>query len=330
MDHAVHLAVAYNPVHLREKSGGKRPPRLQIGGLQIAQTVHAASDSAEILYVLTGPGHLSQAGGTLAHPALHLLLRLPRENEGPPLVPAVKNQDVLPALHPFLNRLLAGYHPVGIGNGRSHRHELKQHELVKGGGQIHPHLFSPLQGFLKIDPARHQVPQKALAFQHRVLSHLQAVLIHKPGVLPLLLNHIRHLLHCLQKLGSRDGLQKVVRHSDVNGLLGIVKFIIPAENNDFDSGKFLLHQFREFQSVHEGHADICYEDVRLHLPDKRICQFSVAGFPCEFQPFLLPWNVVLDAISHDNFILHKKYLYHNPVPPSYVFFSIPSICCLTV
>ena len=38
---------------------------------------------------------------------------------------------MLPALHPFLNRLLAGYHPVGIGNGRSHRHELKQHELVK-------------------------------------------------------------------------------------------------------------------------------------------------------------------------------------------------------
>ena len=330
VDHSVHLAVAYDPVHFREKPGRKRPPCLQIGGLQIAQAVHAASDSTEILYVLTGPGQLSQTGGALPHPALHLPLRLPCENEGPSLVPPVKNQDVLPALHPFLNGFLAGYHPVGIGHGRSHRHKLKQHELVKGSGQIHPHLLPAFQGFLKIDPPRNQVTQQPLAFQHRVLRHLQAVLIHEPGILSLLLNHIRHLLHCFQKLGSRNRLQKIVRHPDVDGLLGIVKFIVPAKYNDFDSGKLLFHQFREFQSVHEGHADIRYEDVRLHLSDKRIGQFSVAGLPCEFQPFLLPWNVVLDAVPHDDLILHKKYLYHNPAPPSYVILSIPSNFCLSV
>ena len=106
----------------------------------------------------------------------------------------------------LLNGLLAGNHCVGPYAGGPGRNQLKKHELVKGSRQFQAQLLPPFKGFFKINPAGHQVPEQALALQHRVLRHLQAVALQHAFLFPLFLNHIRHLFHCLQQFGRGNGL----------------------------------------------------------------------------------------------------------------------------
>ena len=123
---------------------------------------------------------------------------------------------------------------------------------------------------------------------------------------PLLLNLLLHAPDALQEFPRRKRLKQIVRHAKGNRLLSIDKFIIPGKNDDRCIRKFLPDQGRQLQTVHERHLNVRQENIRLCLQNHGPGKLPVARFADELDVFLLPVDLALDAVPHDDLIFYQE------------------------
>ena len=137
-------------------------------------------------------------------------------------------------------------------------------------------------------------------------------------VILLLTLFIFYLLHNLvegidQIFGS-DWFQQIFIYIDGDGFLGIFKFIMSAQNHNFNPGHVLLHNFAQLQPIDKGHFNIRDQDIRLNFLYQRQSQLSVRSLARKDKTMAFPVNVVSYCFADYNFILHQKYLIHSHPP----------------
>ena len=107
-------------------------------------------------------------------------------------------------------------------------------------------------------------------------------------------------------------LEQVFLYPQRNGLLGVGEVIVAGEDDDLHPRHGVGHGLAQLHAVHEGHADVGDEDVRLDVLHGLQGQFPVRGLAHEGEAVFLPREAVADALADDDLIVHQKDLIHRP------------------
>ena len=131
------------------------------------------------------------------------------------------------------------------------------------------------------------------------------------------------ILQRFQQGAFRHGLQQILLHADLNGLLREFKVVVAADENDFCLRQLRADEFAERQPVHKRHFDVRDQDVRAQLADLRQRQFAVRRVAAEFKAVPRPVDALAQPFPHDAFILHQKNLQHLITSPP-LYHSFPA------
>ena len=111
-----------------------------------------------------------------------------------------------------------------------------------------------------------------------------------------------------------DRLQAIVLDSDADRLPGVFEFIMAAQDDDFDARLHFADDRAQLQTVHERHADVRDQNVRLQFLDERQRQLAVGRIPAIHKPFLLPIDAVPHVLANDNLIIHQEHFLQGASP----------------
>ena len=182
-----------------------------------------------------------------------------------------------------------------------------QDDLVGGRLQFDLQLRRLFQDLRYGSAAGHKPEEEVLAGLFQVLLHILAVLL-LHGPLPLLLlDLVPDLVDLLYQLRGADGLGQEPGDAQVDGLPGVAEFRVARQDDDLGLRIVPAQLPGKLQTVHEGHLDVRYDNIRPCLVDQRQGQLPVGGLPSEFIAVRLP-VYSFDSFPDDVFVLHKKYL----------------------
>ena len=116
----------------------------------------------------------------------------------------------------------------------------------------------------------------------------------------------------VQQIPAADGLQQIFLHVERDGLPGIGKIVVSAENDGMNPGHGAGYLTAQLQPVHKGHADIRNQNIRLHILKHVQGDFPVGRFSRQYEFRLLPRKIGADSLPYDDFIIHQKHLKHGP------------------
>ena len=142
--------------------------------------------------------------------------------------------------------------------------DVDDHIAVRG--QVHAHLAHLAHQLLVLEAVpllgeqrgQQLFPQELVAGHHVPPQALHVLLgAALGGDLP------GHPGQRLAQLLGRDGLEQVFLHAQGDGLLGIGEVVVAGENHDAHPGHHPLHLRAQLHAVHEGHADVRQQDVRV-------------------------------------------------------------------
>ena len=101
----------------------------------------------------------------------------------------------------------------------------------------------------------------------------------------------------------------------LNGLLGIGKITVAADDDDLNPGILLLNSADQSQPVDSRHADIC-KDEFAPLPGQHIQSlFSICRKPNDMKPQLLPIQKFCDALTNVFLVIRNQHIVHVKFPP---------------
>ena len=120
-----------------------------------------------------------------------------------------------------------------------------------------------------------------------------------------------HVLDNLGQLRRADGLEQILVHPQGNGLLGVFKIPIAADDDDLQPGHHGLGMADEFKAIQEGHADVGKHNIRHQVLHHRKGHFPVGGLAAEGKGPRHALDDVADALADEQFILHHKNLIHD-------------------
>ena len=155
---------------------------------------------------------------------------------------------------------------------------------------------------------------KLLIFRPFLLEAAQIVLLFS-----LLVDFPADILQRLQQRRLCHGLEQVLLHADLNGLLRELKIVVSADEDDPCLRQLGADELAERQPVHKRHFDIRDQNVRAQLADLRQGKLPVGRIAAEFKAVPLPIDAVAQTFPHNTFILHQKNLQQcdhlNPIVP---------------
>ncbi len=171
--------------------------------------------------------------------------------------------------------------------------------------------------------ASDQAHEEFFAQQRQVIFHLAAELLEIGPFAFLLIQRDRYPGKDVLQVLYADWFEQVFRHPQLNSRLGVLKIVIPADQDDFHPGHVLADDLAQLQAVHKGHFDIGDEHVRLERFDLRQGNFAVRGFAAKCEPCCLPVDVIADAVAGRDLIFNEKdFIRHLGFP------SLPILFCV--
>ena len=87
------------------------------------------------------------------------------------------------------------------------------------------------------------------------------------------------------------------------------------KNHNTNPRHHALHLAAKLHAVHEGHADIRDEDIRVFIADDGQGDFAVRRFADQRVVALLPREGIADALADGDFIIHQHHFNHRRPPP---------------
>ena len=142
------------------------------------------------------------------------------------------------------------------------------------------------------------------------LYALLALSVQVQHMLPLPVHRPAGALQGGGKLLLGTGLEQVFHHPGFDGLLGILKGIVPGEDDGLQlrvQGHGPLHQF---QAVHARHAHIRQEDVRHVVGHAVQGGQGIGAGGRERQPQALPVDHARQPFADDLLVVHQQQLIH--------------------
>ena len=196
--------------------------------------------------------------------------------------------------------------PVGFSGENGH-----EDQAVALGPQIQVQLSCRLIDLFHAQTAGNQLfhelsPGILLVF---LRIHQEFLLI--IPLFPFVFDLVADLPEHIHKGRLGDGLEEILLHTDLNGLLGILKIIIAGDNHDLHLRELLQHQLAQSKAVHKGHTDIRNQHVRQMLSDQRQRHFSIRRFPHKGIADAGPGNGIPQRFPNNTLILNQKYSKHN-------------------
>ena len=153
-------------------------------------------------------------------------------------------------------------------------------------------------------------------FLHKLAARVQAA-AHEGHVLAgaALLGEARGdaVEHLLELLGGH-GLEQIFLHAQGDGLARVGEIVVSRQDHHADPRHLALDLAAQLHAVHEGHADVGDEDVRVGVADHGQGDFAVRGFPDQRVAAFLPGKGIADALADHDFIVHQKDLNHPRSP----------------
>ena len=209
---------------------------------------------------------------------------------------------------------------IGLRRGGGLRQNGKEGQGVALGPEVNVQLGCGLIDFLDRELARpyplEEYPAGILFILLRLLVELGQVAPVGPLSLDLLLELLQHV----QQGPFRNGLQEVAVHANADGLPGVLKVVVPGDDDRFHLRELPADQLTEGQAIHEGHPDIGNQHVRLHLADKGQGHLPVPGLPGKGIAILGPGDGVPQGLPDDALVFYQKYAQHDGPP------SVPPPC----
>lgn len=121
---------------------------------------------------------------------------------------------------------------------------------------------------------------KLLIFRPFLLEAAQIVLLFS-----LLVDFPADILQRLQQRRLCHGLEQVLLHADLNGLLRELKIVVSADEDDPCLRQLGADELAERQPVHKRHFDIRDQNVRAQLADLRQGKLPVGASPQNSKPY---------------------------------------------
>ena len=106
------------------------------------------------------------------------------------------------------------------------------------------------------------------------------------------------------------GLEQILLHADLNGLLRKFKVVVAADENDLCLRKLRTDKPAQCKSVHKRHFDVRDQDVGAQLADLRQRKLAVRRISAELKAVSCPVDALAQSLPHDAFVLHQKNLQH--------------------
>ena len=110
-----------------------------------------------------------------------------------------------------------------------------------------------------------------------------------------------------------DGLEQVVLHAEADGLPGVVKFPVAADDDELRRQLLLAGPLNDLQPGHARHLDIRDDDVRLLAQDDFHGVDAVLAGAQAHQAQVLPVDQLVDQLADIRFVVHNQYLQHRCV-----------------
>ena len=134
-----------------------------------------------------------------------------------------------------------------------------------------------------------------------------------------------HVLDGAGQLLGAHGLEQVLVHAQGDGLLGVLKIVVPADDHNLEPGHHLARMADELEPVQKRHADIRQHEIGHEVLHHGKRHLPVRHLPAEG---VRPGHMLDDsanALTDEQLILHHKDLIHAAFPPSDVCFHYKSI-----
>ena len=119
--------------------------------------------------------------------------------------------------------------------------------------------------------------------------------------------------HGLKLLGG-NGLEQIAHDLDFNGLPGVLKVIVPAENQKLGGRGKLPYPSAQGQPVHQRHANIRHQQIRLQLFAQLECLHAVARFSHHGKAQFFKGHHLLQALTNFRFVVAQDQLIHAHPP----------------
>lgn len=185
------------------------------------------------------------------------------------------------------------------------RHRI-QAVFVQGQAVSLGHLQRPRGRQAAVQQRRHQ--RGAKYGQPLLKVSLQAQHVAAAG--KILVQLFVRILQRLGKFGGGDGLEQIAQAMQRHGLAGKFKLVIAAEDDRAHGGQQLLRLRQHGQAVHQRHADIRYDQIRLLLLAKAQRLQPVFGLTDHGKAVLLKMDNFHQSLADLAFIIHQQQLVH--------------------
>ena len=164
--------------------------------------------------------------------------------------------------------------------------------------------------FLRRDAARQQGDHQPLAQQRQAGLKPPAQAADVRALARGLVQAVARVLQHLRKLRRRDGLEQVAQYLDLNGLPGVLKIIVPRQDDELGGGQYRPHPAAQGQPVHQRHADVGNHQVGGQRFGQLQRLRAVAGLAHHLKAIFLKADDLPKTLADFGFVVHQQQFVH--------------------